>query len=430
LTILEQHQIRIFGISPRAAAAGLALALVFALTLVATKPAQAQMFNIIYTFTGQNDGANPYAGVTMDRRGNLYGTTLAGGSAGYGAVFELKRSGSDWIVSPLYSFTGGNDGAQPRARVIIGPDGALYGTTFGGGGAGCAGFGCGTVFNLRPPAFSCETAMCPWKETVLYRFTGGTDGGQPLGDLVFDQAGNIYGTTQEGGLPHSCGNLGCGVVYELTRSGDSWTESALYQFSGGSDGDIPNGGVVFDHSGNLFGTTLSGGSNNFGTVFQLTPSGSGWTQKVLYSFQDSLDGSEPNAGVLFDSSGNLYGTTIFGGAGDGGTVFQLTPSGGNWTLSVVYGLTGNAGPFGNLSLDAAGNLYGTTYQDGAYVVGSGFKLTPSQGSWTYTSLHDFTGGNDGQYPLSNLIFDSRGNMYGTAAYGGANGYGVVLEITP
>ena len=424
------QRIRIFSTSLRGAAAGLAVALVFVLTLVATKAAHAETFNVIYTFTGQKDGANPYAGVTMDRRGNLYGTTSAGGSTGYGAVFELKPSGAGWIVSPLYSFTAGNDGAQPRARVIIGPDGALYGTTFIGGGDGCGGQGCGVVFNLRPSALACTTALCPWSETVLYRFTGGTDGGQPLGDLVFDQAGNIYGTTQEGGLPHSCGNLGCGVVYELTRSGSSWTESAIYQFTGGSDGDIPNGGVVFDHSGNLFGTTVSGGSSNFGTVFQLTPSGSGWTQKVLYNFLDHNDGELPNSGVIFDAAGNLYGTTVFGGTGDGGTVFQLKPSGGGWIFSVVYGLTGNAGPFGNLNLDAAGNLYGTTYQDGAYVVGSGFKLTPSRGSWTYTSLHDFTGGDDGQYPLSNLILDSSGNIYGTAAYGGANGYGVVVEITP
>ena len=412
------------------ATVGLALAIAFLIPLAATQAAQAENFNVIYTFSGEKDGANPYAGVTLDRAGNLYGTTYAGGAAGLGTVFKLKRSGSGWIVNPLYSFTGNNDGAQPRARVIIGPDGALYGTTLNGGGAGCAGFGCGTVFSLRPPAFACKAAMCPWTETVLYRFTGGTDGGLPLGDLVFDRAGNIYGTTEEGGVPHSCGNLGCGVVYELMRSGSSWTESTLYQFTGGTDGETPNGGVVFDHSGNLFGTTVSGGAYNFGTVFELTPSGSGWTQNVLYNFQNLLDGKQPDTGVTFDASGNMFGTTVFGGAGNGGTVFELTPLAGEWIFSVVYGLTGNAGPFGNLSLDAAGNLYGTTYQDGEYDLGSSFKLSPSLGGWTYTSLHDFTGGSDGQYSLSNLVFDSSGNMYGTAAYGGEHGYGVVLEITP
>ena len=173
-----------------------------------------------------------------------------------------------------------------------------------------------------------------------------------------------------------------------------------------------------------------GGFGNFGTVFQLTPSGSGWTHQIIYNFQNLTDGKLPNSGVILDSSGNLYGTTVFGGTGLGGTVFQLKPSGGTWNFSLVYGLVGNAGPFGSLSLDAAGNLYGTTWQDGNYVAGSAIKLIPSQGSWIYQSLHDFTGGDDGEYSLSNVIFDASGNMYGTAAYGGANGYGVVVEITP
>jgi len=398
-----------------------ALAFMLVLTCVATQVAQAETFNVLYTFTGEKDGANPYAGLTADAGGNLYGTTIAGGSYGQGTVFELRHSGSNWIMMTLYSFAGGNDGAQPRARVIIGPDGGLYGTTFNGGGTGCGGQGCGTVFTLRAPI---------WKETVLYRFTGGTDGGLPLGDLMFDKHASIYGTTQQGGVPHSCGNLGCGVVYKLSHMSVLWSESPIYQFIGISDGVVPNGGVVFDTSGNLYGTTVSGGSNNFGTVFQLTPSGSGWTHQILYSFQNLTDGKLPNSGVTLDASGNLYGTAVFGGTGLGGTVFQLKPSGGSWSFNLVYALVGNAGPFGNLSLDAAGNLYGTTYQDGRYVLGSSFKLTPSNGNWTYQSLHDFTGGDDGEYALSNLVFDAHGNMYGTAAYGGANGYGVVMQITP
>jgi uncharacterized repeat protein (TIGR03803 family) len=405
-------------------------AIVLVLTSVATQVAQAQTFNVIYTFAGQNDGANPYAGVTIDRAGNLYGTTYAGGNAGNGTVFQLKRKGAGWILSPLYNFAGGNDGAQPRARVVIGPDGGLYGTTYTGAGTGCGGTGCGTVFNLRPPLSACIAAVCPWKETVLYQFTGGTDGGQPLGDLVFDQAGNIYGTTQQGGVPNTCAKLGCGVVYELTRSGGTWTESAIYQFAGGADGQVPNSGVVFDQSGDLFGTTVNGGSSNFGTVFELIPSQSGWTHKVIYNFQNLSDGKLPNSGVTFDASDNMYGTAVFGGTGNGGTVFELTPSGADWTANVVYGLTGGAGPFGNLSVDASGNLYGTTWEDGDYAVGSVIKLMPSNGSWIYESLHDFTGGNDGKLSLSNLVFDASGNMYGTAAYGGASGYGVVFEITP
>jgi uncharacterized repeat protein (TIGR03803 family) len=425
LAILAYDWFRSFGSGRRMATVGLALAIASLMTFAATQTAQAERFNVIYTFTDQNDGATPYAGLTIDRLGNLYGTTSTGGAAGYGTVFELKRSGSNWTLSTIYSFTGGNDGAGPRARVVTGPDGALYGTTLNGGGAGCGLSGCGTVFRL-----ACNTAVCYWKETVLHRFTGGTDGGQPLGDLTFDHAGNIYGTTQVGGLAQSCAGLGCGTVFQLSHSNANWTENVLHQFAGGNDGSTPNGGVVFDHSGNLYGTTLTGGSSNFGTVFQLTPSGSGWTNQVLYNFQNAFDGANPDTGAIFDAAGNLYGSTILGGNGQGGAVFELTPSGRNWIFKVVYGLTGNAGPFGNLSLDAAGNLYGTTYQDGAYTTGSGFELTPSQGSWTYTSLYSFVGGNDGGLPVSNLVFDSSGNMYGTASFDGADGYGVVFEITP
>ena len=386
----------------------------------------AASFNVIYTFTGGSDPAQPYAGLSMDSAGNFYGTTLAGGT-GNGTVFKLSPSGSGWTLTTLHEFTGvtgGNDGAGPRARVVIGPDGNLYGTTFEGGRTGCGTNGCGTVFKL-------SNTGSGWSETVLYRFTGGTDGGEPTGDLLFDASGNILGTTELGGKPHSCGGLGCGTVFKLSNSGGSWTESVLYQFVGGSsDGAFPNSGVVFDTSGNLYGTTCCGSSHNDGTVFQLKPSGSGWTENVLYIFTGSSDGNEPDTGVIFDAAGNLYGSTVFGGTGNGGTVFELTPSGGNWTFSALYDFTGIQGPHGSLVLDAGGNLYGTTNQDGSQQSGSVFLLTPSSGSWTYTSLHDFTGGNDGELPISNLVFDTSGNLYGTASLGGANGQGVVFEVTP
>jgi uncharacterized repeat protein (TIGR03803 family) len=407
-----------------------ALAIMLVLTCVATQLAQAQTFKVIYTFDGQTDGANPYAGVTIDKAGNLYGTNTAGGTEGYGTVFKLKLKGESWILSPLYNFTGGSDGKNPQSRVIIGPDGALYGTTFNGGGKGCGVNGCGIVFSLRPPMAACKAAMCPWKETVLYQFSGGTDGGEPTGDILFDKAGNIYGTTEIGGMAHRCGGLGCGAVFELSRSGSSWTETVLYQFSGGTDGAFPNSGVIFDDSGNLYGTTDSGGSSAYGTVFKLTHSGSGWTEQVLYNFLGLNDGSQPDSGLILDSQGNLYGTTLLNGTGGGGTVFQLTPSNGNWTINVLYGLSGIAGPIANLNMDAAGNLYGTTFQDGVHLVGSLLKLSPSRGGWIYSSLHDFTGGNDGQLPISSIVFDSNGNLYGTASSGGSSGLGVVVEITP
>jgi uncharacterized repeat protein (TIGR03803 family) len=423
---LVQHRNHVFGTNICAALAVRALTIAFLLTIAAIQAAQASTFNVIYNFTGASDGASPYAGLTIDRTGNLYGTTLSGG-AGYGTVFKLTKTGSGWVFSTLYTFTGGSDGASPRSRVILGPDGNLYGETFAGGEQGCGVRGCGTVFQVRK---SCPGPVCHWTETVLYRFTGGTDGGEPTGDLLIDAAGRLYGTTEIGGKPHSCGTLGCGTVYTLTSSGGTWTETVLYQFQGLTDGAFPNGGVIFDTAGNLYGTTCCGGSHNSGTVFKLTSSGSGWTESLLYTFQGLTDGNEPVTGLVFDTEGNLYGSTIFSGTGHGGTVFEMTPSGGGWTFGVLYSTQGLQGAYGTLMMDTGGNLYGTTFQDGLHLLGAVFKLTQSGGRWTYSSFHDFTGGSDGELPLSNLVFDSSGNLYGTGALGGANGAGVVVEITP
>ena len=396
----------------------------FFLCIVSSIPTltYASSFNVVYTFTGGSSSAQPYAGLTPDGAGNFYGTTLAGGT-GYGTVYKLAPSGSGWTLTTLYAFAGvnHNDGAGPRARVIIGSDGSLYGTTSLGGMTGCGTNGCGTVFKV-------SNTGSGWTETVLYRFTGGTDGGLPTGDLIFDSSGNILGTTELGGFPHSCNTLGCGTVYKLSNSGGSWTETVLYQFLGTSDGAFPNSGVVFDTSGNLYGTTFAGGSHNDGTVFQLKPSGSGWTKNTLYTFQGQSDGEGPDTGVIFDPAGNLYGTTS--GTSQGGTVFELT--GGNWTFKALYDFTtGNGGPIGGALLrDASGNLYGTTQEDGSQRLGTAFQLTPSGGGWTYTLLHDFTGGNDGELPYNGLVFDTSGNLYGTASLGGVNGQGVVFEVTP
>ena len=284
------------------------------------------------------------------------------------------------------------------------------------------------MFKLAPALSACKTALCPWTETVLYRFTGGKDGANPpYGDLVFDQAGNAYGTTFNGGS-YSVGN-----VYELTPSNGGWEQSVLYAFNNsGNDGIRPFSGVVFDKVGNLYGTTSAwGGGNRYGTVFQLTPSGSGWTESILYAFQGLNDGQAPEGGVIFDPSGNIYGTTS-GGPG-GGTVFELTPSGGGWTFSLIHTFAAGIGPLSSLARDAAGNLYGTAFTSGAKGYGSVFKLTYSGGIWTYTTLHDFTGGTDGGNPIGNVIVDASGNVYGTASsvsMGGPYGPGVVFEIAP
>ncbi len=427
---------RIFGTN-RVAVAGLAIALAFLLTVAA----QAQTYNVIHNFVGGLDGSEPAAGLTIDGAGNLYGTTFEG-DALTGTVYKLAFKSSRWVLSPLFLFTkGGSNGAIPYARVILGKDGTLYGTTgYGGNPQNCSD-GCGVVFNLRPQPTPPTTPLTPWVETPLYRFGGGSDGANPYSaDLVFDQAGNLYGVTYNGGVGTCSG--GCGTVFKLTPSGGSWTETLLYSFTQGGDGQHPWGGVIFDQSGNLYGTTVYGGANGKGTIYELTPSGSGWTESIIYSFTGGADGANPYAGLIFDQAGNLYGATGSGGSGVGGTAFELAPSNGGWTFNLLYSFTGASGqfaggPVASLAFDSAGNLYGTTHGDGAYNFGAIFKLAPASGSWNYTSLHDFTGGDDGGYPRSNITFDKSGNMYGTASQGGTGSSGdcygpcgVVWEINP
>ena len=429
----EQFRRITFDTSLRAAKAALAMATLFAVVGVLTQATEAQTFSVIHSFMGGQDGANPYAGLTLDAAGNLYGTSTLGGM-GAGTVFKLRYVNSGWIFTPLYSFTRvGREGLHyATARAIIGSDGSLYGTTQYGGQGTCdlGGGGCGTVYNLKPSPSRPTSVFAPWNGTVLYAFAGDSDGGQPgNGDLVFDQAGNLYGTTLLRGFDNN------GTVYELTPSSGNWTESVVYTFTGANDGSTPNGGVIFDTAGNLYGTTSGGGLYDNGTVYQLTPSGSGWTKNILYNFQGGSDGGTPIGGLIFDASGNLYGTTGYGGSGFGGVVFELTPSNGSWTYNTLYSFSRSGsvdppGPEGSLYMDAAGNLYGTTLADGAYGDGSVFKLTPSNGSWTYTSLYDFTGGSDGCNPWGSVLLDAKGNLFGTASSCGAYYDGVVFEITP
>jgi uncharacterized repeat protein (TIGR03803 family) len=395
---------------------------------VRTPTAQAQTFTVIHAFTGQGDGSQPQSGLTLDRGGNLDGTTQGRTNHGFaGTVFQLKRTNGNWVLNTLYDFgVNFHDARGPEARAVFGPDGTLYGFTPYGGSGNCLvdGIGgCGAVYNLRPPATICRTDACPWTETVLYSFTGGADGEYPHEvDPVFDQAGNLYGTTLHGGS----GNLG--VVFELTPSGGGWTESVIHDFTGGDDGWAPASGMIIDSAGNLYGTTQEGIYGQ-GTVFRLTYSGSGWVLTTLYTFQGPPDGSLPGP-LIFDRSGNLYGATIGGGPSGGGTVFELMPSGGSWTFALLYDLGLGVGSEGNLAMDAVGNLYGATVGEGAFGLGSVFKLTPTGGAWTYTDLHDFKGLDDGANPIGGLTLDANGNVYGTTLNGGSEGAGVVWEIAP
>jgi len=387
-----------------------------AVAIVAVTTAQAQTFNVIYNFNDNAIGSEPNAGVTLDAHGNVYGTNMFYG-AGYGTVYKLSNRSGNWVVSVLYTFTGGMDGAFPASRVVIGPDGSLYGTTSEGGGNGCQSHGCGTVFKLSPSPNICRAISCPWEETVLYRFTGGPDGATPEnGDIIFDSAGSIYGTTS--GYNSSLPNLGS--VFKLTNSGGVWTESTLYTFTGGSDGQYPLGGVTFDRAGNLYGTMEFG-------VFELSPSQSGWTETVLHTFQYMTDGTISYSNVVFDRAGNLYSDTAIQGPGNDGTVFEMTPSGGGWNFQALYDGGDTVGT--SLNFDGAGNLYGVRI-NATNDYGEVFKLSQVNGSWTYTLLHAFTGGDQGTSPYEGVVMDANGNLWGTASTGGEHNYGLVYEITP
>jgi uncharacterized repeat protein (TIGR03803 family) len=265
--------------------------------------------------------------------------------------------------------------------------------------------------------------LCPWQETVLHRFTS-TDGSFPqFGDLAFDTSGNVYGTTYSGGAN------GFGTVYQLNRS-QGWAESVLYSFSGLQDGGNPIAGVTFDSAGTLYGTASDQSSPpGYGTVYRLTPSGSGWSESTIHTFDDPQGGAYPWGGLVIDQSGNLYGATDSGGPGGYGTVYELTPSSGSWNFTLLYGFSGapSVYPDYNLLL-AGGNLYGTLLGDADQGFGAAFELTPSNGSWTEIVLHVFT-----YYagtPKGSLVMDSVGNLYGTGSLGGSNGCGFVYRIAP
>ena len=397
------------------------LALVVSLGPAAT----AQTYSLIHSFTGAN-GAFPKAGVTL-KGGSLYGTTTEGGAPyAFGNVYELTRLGDNWVPSSLYIFTSGQDGSGSQARPVFGPDSHLYGTI--------SDFP-SEVFKLTPPLSICRTANCFWKLGVVHQFGVGDDlEGLGYGDLVWDAQGNIYGTADFAAQqPYA------GAVYELSPSGNTWVETTIYYFQGSGDAGAPESGVIFDKSGNLFGAA-AGGAHGAGAIYELTyVAGVGWTEKVIYSFTNPADG--PPAGVTFDNSGNLFGVTSGNYQGNGGTVFELSPSGDTWTYKLLYtfqwtggGKCGTPGPARPLAIDAAGNVYGTALCDGAYQAGHVFKLTNTQNGWVYSSLYDFTGAADGAAPVSTVTIDTDGTLYGTTSGGGSNncagGCGVVWKITP
>jgi uncharacterized repeat protein (TIGR03803 family) len=329
-------------------------------------------------------GSSPYGSLIFDAAGNLYGTTVYGGAGNSGTVFELTpTAGGNWKENRLHSFGSFiSDGVFPFSSLVFDVAGNLYGTTAegGGGSGGCGGQGCGTVFELTP------TAGGGWKEKILHRFKlNGVDGINPIGGLIFDGAGNLYGTTGQGGdlqCTGDGGQVGCGAVFELAPNADgTWTETLIHTFHG-LDGDSPYANLVFDNAGNLYGTLFGGGANGVGAVFELTPQAgaSWWAEQIVHAFgAHPTDGIAPYAGLILDGAGNLYGTTIQGGSSQygNGTVFELTPaSGGGWSETVLHNFNGKDGsePWAGLVLDATGNLYGTTAYGGPNGGGTVFKI--------------------------------------------------------
>jgi uncharacterized repeat protein (TIGR03803 family) len=388
----------------------LVFAFIFGFAAFASPRAQSQTFSVVHSFTSGTDGENPLAGLVMDASGNLYGTTSAGGDFGAGTVFEYSSTG---VESVLYNFTGGADGGSPEGSLLlIGT--ALYGTASSGGGSGA-----GTVFEVTLAG----------KETVLYSFKGNPDGSAPGAGLTRDSAGNLYSTTGFGGTS------GNGTVFKLVhpKSGSTvWTEQVLYSFGGTNDGINPVAGVNLDSAGNLYGTTSAGGEYGYGNVFQLKLSGSTWTENILHQFELLSDGGIAYAGIVLDHAGNLYGATTDGGIGGsdgGGTIFEMSPSDGGWTFTVLYSLPGwgISGSFRNL-LVGSNRIYATTHCDGANSAGTVYELAHTAKGWTYTSLYVFTGGSDGLYSFSNLVLDREGNLYGTTKQGGTYGNGVIFKI--
>lgn len=388
----------------------LALAILLA-PVVAPSSAQAQTYTVLHTFTGGPDGGKSYAGLVRDGGGSLYGTTQVGGTTascfygpGCGTVFKLTSSGQ---LKVLYAFTGKDDGGNPTTGLVRDSSGNLYGTADWAGQ-----YTAGVLYKVPKAGGS---------QTVIHAFKGKpTDGAAHLSALIRDSAGNLYGTTASGGTANS------GTVYKIDPLDN---ETLLYSFKGGTaDGAFPWGGVIRDGAGNLYGTTQQCGTAGLGTVFKLTASG---TERILYNFPGGKGGQIPDAGVIRDSAGNVFGTTYNGGPfNSNGTAYKLTSAGAE-KFQFSFNQSDGGEPYAGLIRDKAGNLYGTTTIGGANSSGTVFKIDTSGNE---TVLYNFTGGADGASPFGGLILDSAGNLYGTTSGGGNRacelGCGVVYKLTP
>jgi uncharacterized repeat protein (TIGR03803 family) len=390
--------------------------------------------SVLYRFLGGADGANPFGALMRDPQGALYGTTYNGGASNFGTVFKLTppvAPATAWTKRTLYSFAAGTDGRNPYSTLVIDSSGALYGTTYNGGTAGY-----GTVFELTPPV----PPATAWTRIILHNFSGGADGSHPHSGLVFDSSsGALYGTAESGGASFA------GVVYKLTPSASScggpqpWRHSVIHAFGGGVAGSTPYAAPLLDSAGAIYGTTYYGGTG-YGTIYRLTPPvapATVWTKTTLYKFPGNAGGANPFAGLIRDSRGALYGTTLNGGASGYGAIFKLSPPvapSPYWTRTTISSFRAppdGASPYAGLVQDSSnGALYGVTQWGGTSGNGSIYRLTPPvppATAWTRSTTHSLAGSPDGSSPYASVLIGDNGVLFGTA-YSGGTGAGLVFQI--
>ena len=384
--------------------------------------ARAATTTVIYSFAGDEDGEYADTDLVMDAAGNLYGTTVQGGEHGSGTVWELSPSGDSWTHTVLYSFTGGADGGEPYKGVTLDAQGNLYGTAVTGGGGVCEG-GCGVAYKLTNNGGV-------WTQSVIHLFSGGDDGSGPGARLTLDDAGDVFGMAPIGGA------YGAGTIYEMKPAmHGAYKFKVLHAFTGGADGIGGSAGALVLHDGKLYGAATAGGANGQGTVYELHLNDRGkWKFRTVYSFLGEPDAGFPYGGVTFDVLGNLYGTTYYAGANDVGAVYELSPARGAWKERLLYSFKGGsdgAGSIANVNFDASGNLYGTTSEGGADSDGVIFKLVPgAHHKWSESVVHSFAGPPDGAYAYNGMVGDGAGNFYGATVHGGAEDEGAIYKFTP